>query len=473
MQRAGAAAAAEITSRFGRQLSRGALVLAGPGNNGGDGWVIARALSAAGVDVAVMSPSAPRTPDCIAERELAVGRSPETDSYSGQGIVIDALLGTGSSGAPRGDLARALETIPLARKRQASVVAIDLPSGLDATTGVATGTHSADVTLTFGDVKRGHLVARGICGEIVVLDIGLGDERRGGIELADASWVHSQLPVIDAASHKGTRKKLVLHGGAPGMAGAAILGLRAALASGIGMVKARVHPDTIDAVHGAVPASLIDAWSDEDSVDTWADVLVIGPGLGLGKDARATVERALRRHRGPTVLDADALTAFAGGLAAMRSAIGERRALLTPHPMECARLLGVDVQEVLDRRFDIGAELARATGATVLLKGVPTVISTPDGRRMAVAEGTPALAAGGSGDVLCGIAGTLLAQMDDSLEAAACAAWVHGRAGRLAGAQVRGVTLEGVIEMLPNAWRIHLATARYPVIAELPAISAS
>jgi hydroxyethylthiazole kinase-like uncharacterized protein yjeF len=172
------------------------------------------------------------------------------------------------------------------------------------------------------------------------------------------------------------------------------------------------------------------------------------------------------------LLDADALNLFAGNAAALRPLLGNRPALLTPHILECARLLGADSQAVLDRRFEIGTELAQQTGAVVLLKGVPTIISAPDGRRIVVAEGTPTLAAGGSGDILSGIAGTLLAQMPDPFAAAACAAWIHGRAARLAGAFVRGTTLEDVLEMLPNAWRISEDAPRYPILAELPAIPA-
>ena len=469
MQRAGAAAAAEITARFPELLGRGVLVLAGPGNNGGDGWVIARALAATGVDVGVIAPDAARSADCLAERQLALPLVREATAYSGEGIVVDALLGTGTSGAPRGAIAKAVASLAVARSRRAAIIAIDLPSGLDATSGAHEGAAPADVTLTFGTLKRGHLVARGLCGSVAALDIGLlpGES---GIELADAQWVRAKVPMITAESHKGTRKKLVLQGGGPGMAGAVVLGLRAAVASGLGMVKARVHPATVEAVHGAVPATLIDAWSNDESADKWADVLVIGPGLGLGDDSRAAVERAIRRHSGPVLLDADALTAFASDLKAMRAALAGRPALLTPHPVECARLMGVDARVVLDRRFDIGAELATATGATILLKGVPTVISAPGGRRMIVAEGTPALATGGSGDLLSGIAGTLLAQISDPLEAAGCAAWIHGRAARLAGAFVRGTTLDDVLAMLPNAWRIPDEPLRYPFIAELPAI---
>lgn len=472
MQRAAAAAASEIATRFPQQTKRGVLILAGPGNNGGDGWVIARALAASGTEVNVIAPEGARSRDCIAERELAIGVVKEVERFSGEGIVIDALLGTGSSGEVRGAIATARETLPLARKRDAALIAIDLPSGLDATTGAANGAIGADLTITFGGVKRGHLIARGLCGTIVAVDIGLAVSAKPEPELIDARWVKEHLPPIAAEAHKGTRKKLVIHGGAPGMAGAVILGLRAALASGIGMVKARVHSTTVDAVHGAVPATLIDAWpaTSDETPDAWAGILVIGPGLGRGADARAAIESAAKRHRGAMLLDADALTAFASDLPGLRDVIGKRPALITPHPVECGRLLGVEPQTVLDRRFDIGLELAREIGATVLLKGVPTVISSPDGRRLVIAAGTPALATGGSGDLLCGIAGTLLAQMDDPLIAAACAAWIHGRAAELCGPTIRGTTLDDILGMLPNAWRIDAAAPRYPILAELRAV---
>jgi ADP-dependent NAD(P)H-hydrate dehydratase / NAD(P)H-hydrate epimerase len=469
MQRAGAAAAAEITNRFPSLLSRGVFVLAGPGNNGGDGWVVARALGTVGVEVNVFAPAGAVSPDCIAERSFALPFVRETPSYSGEGVVVDALLGTGSSGFAREPIASAREQMFLAGKRGASLVAIDLPSGLDATTGVVYRACPVDLTLTFGNLKRGHLVSRNACGTIVVLDIGFLAQGEG-IDLVDAAWVRDRIPFMLADAHKGTRKKLLFQGGAPGMAGAAILGLRAALASGIGMVKARVSSSTFEAVHRAVPATLIDAWSDDEAPELWADVLVIGPGLGLGDGTRRAVERAIARHSGPVLLDADALTAFAGDTRALRNAIESRPALLTPHPVECARLLGVEPTTVLNGRFEIGLRLAKETGATVLLKGVPTIISAPDGRRIVVAEGTPTLATGGSGDILSGIAGTLLAQMPDAFDAAGCAAWIHGRAARLAGAFVRGTTLEEVLEMLPNAWRIPEEAPRYPVIAELPAV---
>jgi len=481
MGRAGAAAAGEIAMRYPAALRRGALVLAGPGNNGGDGWVVARALASAGVDVRVVAPAGVRSADCVAERDMALSfpgviQSEVGNAYTGEGVVVDALLGTGADGPAHGAITAAREVLEVARKRGAFVVALDLPSGLDATTGDANDAASADTTITFGTIKRGHLVARGTCGTIVVVDIGLAANMGGDdhISLADAAWVASSLPPIDASAHKGTRKKLLLHGGAPGMAGAVILGLRAALRSGIGMTKANVDPACVDAVHGAVPEALVGAWpaADDSTRDDWADVLVLGPGLGRARDTRRAVENAARRHAGPILLDADALTVFEGSLDRLRAVVAGRSVLITPHPGELAQLTGESIETVLARRFEIGVEVARKTGATVLLKGVPTIVSSPDGRRTVVAAGTPTLATGGSGDLLAGIAGTLLAQMSDPRTAAAVAAWIHGRAAELAGPRTRGTTLEDVLEMLPNAWAIDRTPLRYPVIAELPSVGA-
>jgi NAD(P)H-hydrate epimerase len=477
MGRAGAAAAAEIAIRHGQALSRGVLVLAGPGNNGGDGWVVARALAQSGTDVRVIAPAGAKSDDCIAERALAGPSITDVPwnleaVYSGEGIVVDALLGTGASGPVNGEIGTALKVLELARQRGAVIVGIDLPSGLDATTGETNGAVSVDLTITFGAIKRGHLVARGTCGTIVVVDIGLAPPAEAGITLADGRWVKDHIPPISPEAHKGSRKKLLLHGGAPGMAGAVILGLRAALRSGIGMVKASVHPSSVDVIHAAVPEALVEPWRATDDVtpDDWADVLVIGPGLGRASDTKRAIQSAAKRHTGPMLLDADALTAFERDLAGLKQVIAGRPALITPHVVELGRLTGDYPEAVLDRRFVIGADVAERTGATVLLKGVPTIVSSPDGRSIAVAAGTPTLATGGSGDLLSGIAGTLLAQIDLPLVAGAVAAWIHGRAAELAGPRTRGTTLEDVFDMLPNAWSIDPSLPRYPIIAELPAV---
>ena len=493
MQRAGAAAAGEISLRLSDRLSSGVLVLAGPGNNGGDAWVVARALAATGVRVRVLEPVAAKSDDAVAERELAlpvVERvSPATAeaeaTWRGEQILVDGLLGTGSSGAPRGPIADALRALGTARGAGAVIVALDLPTGVDATSGSSVGAVTADLTLTFGTVKRGHLVARDACGEIVVLDIGLGSHVEigdGAPKLIDESWVSANVPRIAADAHKGTRKKLAIVGGAAGMAGATMLAARAAMASGVGMVKLVVDEASLPVVQESEPYALAAPWPDGPQAVTtgladWADAVVIGPGLSRSARTRALVECVLAQWHGPVVLDADALNVFEGDTTALARALRgeERPALLTPHPAEFARLCGMSVADVLAKRFEIGRELAGRVGATVLLKGVPTVVSPRQGEALVSASGTPALATAGSGDVLSGVAGTLLAQLGDAGVAGACAAWVHGRAAeRAAGVsgmratRVRGITLADVLTALPLGWRLDAGPRRYPVLAELP-----
>ena len=270
------------------------------------------------------------------------------------------------------------------------------------------------------------------------------------------------------------------------MAGATILAARAAMRSGVGMVRLVVAPDSLPVVQAAEPFALggrwpADAAAVEREIVSWADGLVIGPGLGRTPESRALVDRVLAQFKGPVLLDADALNVFDGDVPALRHALGEREALITPHPAEFGRLARLDVDSVLNNRFTIGAELASRLGATVLLKGVPTVISSPNGKWLVSAAGTPILAAAGSGDILSGIAGTLLAQTNDALVSGGVGAWIHGRAAELAAEPprpsalnirraMRGFTLEDVLAKLPLGWPRHVAPARYPVLLELPAV---
>ena len=517
MQRAGAAAAAEVTLRERQRLASGVLVFAGPGNNGGDAWVVARALATSGTSVRVIETVPAKTPDAIAERELALpfvtleapndsrtthSRTSERTNHSdtthsrtserSEQLIIDGLLGTGSSGTPRGAIAEAVARIRNARASGAFVVALDLPTGVDATTGDATDAVVADLTLTFGGIKRGHLIARQACGAIVVLDIGLGAAAvrdDGAPPIVDEAWVAQHVPPILADAHKGTRKKLVIVGGAPGMAGATILAARAAMRSGVGMVRLVVAPESLPVVQAAEPFALAGTWPLDDAslereIVSWADGVVIGPGLGRTPASRALVDRVLGGWSGPVLLDADALNVFDGDVDALARAVGTRPVLITPHPAEFARLAGTSVEQVLTNRFEAGAELARRIGATVLLKGVPSVVSAPNGSSLVSAAGTPVLAAAGSGDLLSGIAGTLLAQTSDALTAGAVSAWIHGHAAELAALvtqrsphnaprsarNVRGVTLEDVVAALALSWPGTAPSSRYPVLFELPAV---
>lgn len=480
MKAAGRAAAAELLRHAHARAAAGVDIYAGGGNNGGDAWVVAGTLAAAGFPVRVHEVESARTDDAIAERSEAMLVLKGAAPPSGRpGVVVDGLLGTGARGAPRGAIGQACADIEAAWRGGAYVVALDVPSGLDATTGAHEGAPRADLTVTFGTLKRGQLLARDWCGAIVVVDIGLGAHAEiedGAPLLADAAWVRSVVPRIGADAHKGVRGRVVIVGGAMGMAGAVMLAGRAALRSGVGLVKLCVYSGNIELVQRALPEALAVPWPEDDDaaaeLGSWADALLVGPGLGRGAHARGIVERCLRTSTDPVVIDADALNAFEGEPAAFAPLIGFRRALLTPHPLEFARVTGSDAAAVNSARFEVSQQLARATGAAVLLKGVPTVVTAPDGRSIVSASGTPVLGQGGSGDLLAGIAVTLLAQMDSALDAGAAAAWVHGRAAELAApdGEIRGVTLDDVLDALRAAWKLEQAPRAPHVMAELAAV---
>jgi ADP-dependent NAD(P)H-hydrate dehydratase / NAD(P)H-hydrate epimerase len=481
MQRAGAAAAAELVRHCGDRLERGVAVFAGVGNNGGDAWVVAAALAAVGIRVRVEEVGDAKTDDARAERDNARRQTSFDRPTGAEGVVVDGVLGTGATGVPRGAAAGAIRRIMALRDSGARVVALDVPSGLDASTGDAELAVTADLTVMFGTAKRGALVRRDLCGYVVVVDIGLGihaDRGDAAPVLIDGAWVRTRVPPIVPNAHKGTRRRVAIVGGTVGMAGAAILAARAALRSGVGMARAVVDAASVAAVQTSVPAALTRTWPESDDeirdvICEWAHAVVIGPGLGRAAGTRARIERILQLWKGPVVLDADALTLFERDGSALAALLGGRPAVITPHVVEFARLAGAEPGDVIRGAFDVGREMARHVGCVVLLKGVPTVLTAADGRTLVSAAGTPALGTGGSGDVLAGVAATLVAQMGDPLEAAACAAWVHGRAGELVSERaVRGATIDDVIDALPAVWSEPAPPPRPPVLAELAAIRA-
>jgi ADP-dependent NAD(P)H-hydrate dehydratase / NAD(P)H-hydrate epimerase len=480
MHRAGAGAAHVMRLRYADRLREGVVVYAGQGNNGGDGWVVAGVLARAGARVHVIATGMPRSDEAAAARDDALPHL-VAEPVAQPGIVVDALLGTGAGGPPRERSAELIARMNDAGRQGSEVVALDVPSGVDATTGEQHRPHvRASLTVTFGTLKRGLLRARDVAGDIVVIDIGLPDDPELPV-LVDRSWVADRIPTLGARAHKGTRGKIVVIGGARGMAGAATLAGRAALRSGVGMVRLLVAPESVGIVQGSLPEALASDWpvgeGAEDSlrelVGDWADAVLIGPGLGDDRSSRSLVETVLRHWSGPVVLDADALNVFEGDASALGSLLGGRPALITPHLMEFSRLTGTDRATVQEQHFEAGATCARSLRAAVLLKGVPTVISSPDGRRFVSAQGTPALATAGSGDVLAGIATTLISQLDDPAEAGACAAWAHGCAAEYAGIgrPVRGVVLADVIDSLALVWPVRGAPSHEPpIVAELPAM---
>ena len=272
-----------------------------------------------------------------------------------------------------------------------------------------------------------------------------------------------------------SNKNVAILGGGKGMPGAVVLAAKAALRSGIGLVRTLVAPENVAAVLAAVPSALSSEWPGtahqiKAEISNWANAIVLGPGLGKSSDTRKLVESVLRDSKIPVLLDADALNVFERDAQSLGKMLGGRAALITPHVAEFARLTGIDVREVIANRFDVGVQVARELGATVLLKGSPTVVFSPSGERYVIARGSAALGTGGSGDLLSGIAGTLLAQLEDASAAACCAAWVHGRAAELC-AYIRGTTLEDVLYALPRAWNEPEPSPEPPVLTVLPAVA--
>jgi NAD(P)H-hydrate epimerase len=462
MRRAGERAAHAIWGRLRSECDRGVQVLTGPGNNGGDGWIVARELQRRGARVAVAAAADPVTPEARWAR--ASGSLVDTGSLDQPGVVVDALLGTGARGEPRGQVADAVRRIEALHARGTTVVALDIPTGLDAGSREAGLAVHADLTLSFGTWKRGLLSRRDLAGELLCIDIGLGEHAALADSAAlavDAAWVREVVPPIAASAHKGTRRRVMIVGAAPGMAGASVFAADGAFRSGVGMVRCCAHQASVAPLQAAMPQATVLPWPVAGGTLAapdlqWPHAVLLGPGFGLGAGSHERATRWLETWRGRVVADADVLTLFAGDAPGLAALLGGRPAIATPHAVEASRLLGCPSDQVSRDPYAAAEKLSATLGCTVLLKGVPTIVSTPGARPLVVPRGTPVLATGGSGDLLAGIVVTLLAQTDRPHEAAAAAAFVHGRAAEVAnaGRPVRGVTLRDVSEGLGAAWRL-------------------
>jgi NAD(P)H-hydrate epimerase len=475
MEAAGRGVAEVVARAFPRAVRQGVLLVAGHGNNGGDGWVAARALRAAGATVRAVETGSARSHDCEANRRLALDAGVELlgpdASWPNAGVVIDALLGTGASGAPRGEAGALAERIA---GQAAPVVAIDGPTGLDLSTGEAHGPCRATLTVTFGGARRGHLLAREWCGRIVIVDIGFPPADPAWPTLFEDRVARDVLPPMRADMHKGDRGRVLVIGGDEGMTGAALHAASAALAAGAGLVRLAASPATVRAAQAALPdvLTLVTRLGPElepalaETMD-WADALVLGPGLGRGTDRTRFACAVLARSRRPVIVDADALHAREA-----LAAPGTAPRVLTPHPGEF-RAAFPELEVTLARdRFAAARDGARAAGAVVLLKGVPTIVAPPDEvASMVVAAGNPALATGGSGDLLAGFIGSYLARRLPPRTAAALGALTLGRAAELAAADlgVRSTRPADVLAALPEWWRVLAAPVPIvpPILVEL------
>jgi ADP-dependent NAD(P)H-hydrate dehydratase / NAD(P)H-hydrate epimerase len=482
MESAGRAVAAVIAERFAPALRNGVLIAAGPGHNGGDGWVLARALHQADVPVWVASTgSGAELREQMARLARAVGvREVAPDGpWPSVGLLVDALLGTGATGAPRPAVESLLSRL---LDLELPIVAVDGPTGLDLMSGTMYGPAHADLTVTFGGLRRGHLLARDEVGTLVVVDIGhLPPDPGWPLAVTDpqaSQWSRR----LNARDHKGTRGRVVVVGGNPGMSGALRMAARAAFAAGAGLVHAVAPAETIALMAQCEPdiQTLSQPFDQPPSAALQelierADAVIVGPGLGRETGRRELVTSLVQRARA-AVLDADALIAFGGATAELAKLSREHQLVLTPHPGEFRTLF----PELASMReldpWGASEQAARQSGATVLLKGVPTVVASEISPLLTVLAGNPGLATGGSGDVLSGLIGTALAQKVEPHVAAAWGAQVLGRAADLAARRhtARALRPMDVVQALPDLWREWevLRTAppasRPPVLFEQP-----
>ncbi len=454
MEAAGRAVAAAVMENYPPQS---VVVLCGPGNNGGDGFVAARHLKVAGWNVRVGLFDAPEKLQGDAAWAESLWKGPEApvgpSLLAGRPLVIDALFGAGLKRPMEG---AAAETIARLNQERLSVVAVDVPSGLHGDTGQIMGTApQADLTVTFFRAKPGHLSANGrrLCGELRVVDIGIPRSVLGAI--APRVWRNDPAlwsPLLRrgaADDHKYVRGHLTILGGALAT-GAARLCAAAARRAGAGLVTIAAPHAAVAVYQAAEPGNLIAEVDDAAAFaallrDQRRNAMVVGPGSGVDHRTRETALASLATGRA-VLLDADALTSFAASPQDLFSAI-HGPVLLTPHEGEFRRLFP-DLAG-LPSKIERAREAARRSGAVVLLKGADTVIAAPDGRTVVNAHAPPSLATAGSGDVLAGLAGGLMAQGLSPLSAAAAAAWLHGesayRFGRL------GLIAEDLITHLPGA----------------------
>lgn len=448
MRNAGAAVAAVVLKRY--PAAEKIHVLAGPGNNGGDGYVLARLLVESGAAVSVWASGKPRTGSdaAIAAAECPIAAVPLTDFAPESGsVIVDALYGAGLSKPLESDAIRAIEK---AISLKLPVISVDLPSGVSGESGQVLGkAFQAEVTITFARKKPGHflLPGRQLCGEVVVADIGIGDDVIGSVgshtfENTPELWQNAlPSPAVDA--HKYKRGHVGVFSGGPSSTGAARLSALAAARSGAGAVTvlSPANAMMVNAAH--LTSIMLRKVDDVDGLNDFIEdrhpsAFVLGPGFGVGEKARELALAVLGDGKGRAqgvealVLDADGITSFHDAPASLFITTGARDAaalVLTPHEGEFARLFsGLAADQSLSK-LDKARKAAARSHGVIVYKGPDTVIAAPDGRAAINANGVPWLATAGSGDVQAGLIAGLIAQGMPPFEAACAAVWIHAEAG--------------------------------------------
>ncbi len=459
MENAGKAVADAVTARF---APCPVLVLCGPGNNGGDGYVVARLLAAQGFEVRTAALGVPKGEAAIMARQWGGARLPIAPGVLEDAqLVVDGLFGAGLSRPLEGAV---VKLVRLLNAGAIPVVAIDVPSGVAGDSGAVLGDHAiqARLTVTFFRKKPAHLLLPGrvLCGEVVLADIGIPDSALPSVNLFENSAGRWSYPWPRLDAHKYARGHAVVLSGPAHATGAARLAARAALRIGAGLVSVASPEDAADVNAAHLTAIMIKVFSGAKGLadllqDRRLNAVVAGPGLGVGGETRELVGAVLASGAGASaqagatirgvVLDADALTSFQADPDALFARI-RNPAVLTPHAGEFERLFPHLLDESAGKLEAARTAAARA-GAVVLLKGPDTVIAAPDGMAVINANAPPTLATAGAGDVLAGMIAGLLAQGMDAFSAACAGAWMHGDA---AGRFGPGLIAEDLPDMLPE-----------------------
>jgi NAD(P)H-hydrate epimerase len=481
MERAGALTADVLRERFQRKLHRGVIVVAGKGNNGGDALVVARHLRRWRVPVSVFLAASPSRLQGDARENLlrwkrmrgpvhevaASGLIALAKATARAGVIVDGLFGTGLRGELDEPARAIIETLNAA---PAPILAVDVPSGLDADRGVPLGTAvQATLTVTFGFPKIGLLVHPGVefAGEVVLADIGIDPSAVARAtpraRLLTPDVVAAALPPRTGDSHKGSYGHLLIAAGALGKSGAAALSGRAALRAGAGLVTLASPAPALGGQLVATPELMTEPLADDDGAWTFGsegrarlvavlegkDAVVLGPGIGVTPATRALTRWLVEWSPLPLVIDADGLNCLAEDPACLDRKRGP--IVLTPHPGEMARLAGCSTAEVQADRLRAARLFAERHGVVVVLKGSRTVIASPSGLVAINPTGNPGMASGGMGDALAGIVGSLLAQGLEATEAAETGVFWHGAAADDVTSRrgEAGLLASDVIEELP------------------------
>lgn len=464
MENAGRSAAAVAERLFsGRRV----VGLVGGGNNGGDALVVLRTLAARGWDASVVTVTDRSSPDPLQHGwELTTVRDRDLESDGAwderlgrADLLVDGMLGTGIRGAPRERQAAAVRAV---NRASAPVLSLDVPSGVDAGTGAVPGDAVvADATVAFGWPKLGTLLhpGRERAGRLVAVEIGFPPGEEGpscAARVVTPTWVEAHRPRRPTETHKYEVGSLFLLAGREGMAGAAVMAARAALRTGVGLLRIGSDPSNRVILQQAVPEAIFldagDAGAVREGVQR-SGAVAAGPGIGTDARGEAALETVLGVPGDrPVLLDADALTLAGAGRAPGLEELGaDRTVLVTPHPGEMSRIAPHGKERIRTHRVEVATETAARTGCTVLLKGFPSLVASPGGRVLVDSAGTSALATGGMGDVLTGICGAFLARgVEPALHAGALGLHHGGRAAERAGRH-EGLLPDDVVAHLPEA----------------------